>query len=128
MISVPLIFNNDQVKFFFPTVVYNLTNPFHSKIFNFDVFDSSIKSIKIYKFISDSDSISYNCAGSFFTDKVHAQSLTGDLCIIKSNKLKRLNGKDPKFCKKLADDFASAEDNILEDIDICITSWSQKKA
>lgn len=105
-----------------------MTNPIHSKIFNFNVFDSSIKSIKIYKFISDSDSIPCNCAESSFTDKVHAQSLTGDLCIIKSNKLKRLNGKDPKFCEKLADELASAEDNILEGIDICIRSWSQKKA
>ena len=77
--------------------------------------------------MAESDSIPCHCTGSSFTDKVHAHSLTGDLRIIKSNKLRKLNCKGPKYRESMAVEFSSAMGNILEGIDICIRSWSQKK-
>ena len=74
-----------------------LTNSVRSKIFDFNSF---VSSIDIYKVMADPDSVPY--------DKDHGHNLTGDLRIIKSNRLRDLICKGPKSRESKAVDFALA--------------------
>ena len=64
-----------DIKFDDPTVVYSLTNPVRSKIFNFNKFVSNI----------DVKALPCNCANSSFIDKDHGHIVIWDLRIFGNN-------------------------------------------
>ena len=82
-----------------------------------------VSSIDIDKFIASPCS----CAGSRFIDKDHGHILKGDLHIIKSNFLRKLICKRPKYRESKTVDFTLAKDNILDGTDKCIISWGNKR-
>ena len=58
---VQSILKDNNLESAIPTVIYNLRNPFRSKVFNLNSF---VSSIDIEKFIVDPISLRCNCAGS----------------------------------------------------------------
>ena len=63
----------------------------------------------------------------YTTAPLYVHILTGDLRIIKSNKLRKLICKGPKYYESKAVDFNTPKNNIFKGIDKCIRSWKHKK-
>ena len=75
-----------QTKEIIPVVTYNLGNTIRNKIFNYK---ETVESV----FINDNNSVCTgvcNCHSSNSVDKDHGHVITGDLKIIKNNKLRKL--------------------------------------
>ena len=83
--------------------------------------------IYIYRVIANTNSLPCCQAGSPFIHKDHGHILTGDLLIIKNNKLRKLTCKSPKHRHSKGVDFTSAKNNILEGIDKCIETGNNNK-
>ena len=102
MINLPTIFSSINVKsnlltnkcnFITHTVVYDLTAPICSKIFNFNKF---VAEHDVDQFLVD-PAILCNCNQSPFVDKYHSHILTRDLTIIKNNKSGKIICWNPKY-------------------------------
>jgi len=133
LINLPRILNSAKVKtaldnsdynFPNPTVVYNLTSPIYHKIFNFRSF---LKDVNVDEILSNFDSLPCECENSPFKDNHHEHIVTGDLRIIRNNKLRKIMCKGPKFRETKPINFQYAKVNILKGLDDCITSWCNKK-
>ena len=131
-INLPRIFHEQSVKitlpsnitnFDTPTVVYNLESPMYSKIFNFNKF---VSQLDIPTFLNDNTILPCNCAGSEFIDDYHQHILTGNLKIIKNDKLRLLFRKGPKFRETKPINWDKARTNILVGINKCISDWCSK--
>ena len=102
-INLPRIFNDALVKqalpnlpsvFDTPTVVYTLQNSIGTKIFNYNKF---VNNLDLDSFLNDDSILPCECEGSPFIDKDHKHIITGNLKIIKNNKLRKLFCKGPKY-------------------------------
>ena len=83
-----------DVKFDDPFVVYLLSKPIRSKIFNFNKF---VSNLDVKAFIQDNTIFPGNSLGSDFIDKDYRYIVTGDLWIVGNNKLGKLFTKGPKY-------------------------------
>lgn len=69
-----------------------------------------------------------NCHKSPFVNKDRGHILTGDLRIIKNNRLRRITCKVPKHCENKNINFSEGKKNIFYGLDQCICSWFNKKS
>ena len=109
-----------EIKFETPTVVYNLTNPIRSKIFNFNQFTSKFD---INAFLNDENILPCHCEESPFRDTHHNHIVSGNLKIIDNNKLRKLLSKGPKYRepKKLC--WEESRLTIVEGLKSCVKKW-----
>ena len=133
LINLPRILNsakaktalcNSDVNFPNPTVVYNLTSPIYHKIFNFRSF---LKEVNVDEILTNFDNLPCDCENSPFKDNYHGHIVTGDLRIIKNNKLRKIICKGPKFRETKPISFEYAKNNISNGLNDCIRSWCDKK-
>ena len=117
--AIPLSVN----KFENPTVIYKLSQNIGSKIFNFNKF---VSSLKITEPISDLSSLPCNCKDSPFIDKHHGHVMTGDLNIIKDQKLRTLVSKGPKYREPKSIDWNKARESIYAGVNLCASTWCHK--
>ena len=107
-----------------PTVVYNLTSPIRSKLFNYKEF---VQSLNVNAFINDNSILPCQCAQSHLTNPDHHHIISGDLSIVDNTKLRNLISKGPKYREPLPFSVVKARENILAGIDDCIRSWSNRE-
>ena len=100
-----------------PMVVYSLSETTRSKILNYKKFVT--KELDLDAFSKDSNSISCNCSNysNDFIDPNRGHVLTGNLQIIKNNKLRKLISKGPKFREPCKIDWNIAKDIIREGVE-----------
>lgn len=110
-------------KFSPPTVVYSLTQPISSKVFNFTNF---VKTLDVDNFLQDNTSLPCSCARSPFRDKHHGHVISGDLRIVTNNKLRKLLSKGPKFRESKNVDLDVAQTAVLEGISKFRDDWSER--
>ena len=79
-----------------PMVVYSLSQPIRSKVLNYKKF---VKELDLDRFKEDSSIIKCNCShySDDFINQDRKHILTGNLQIIKCNKLRKLLSKGPKY-------------------------------
>ena len=132
LINLPSILHNSELSdslkglnldFITPTVVYDLTNPIRSNIFNFKSF---VANLDVEEVTANPESLPCHCNNSPFIDKDHGHILTGDLRIVKNNKLRKILSKGPKFRQTQGLDFIKARQHILKGISECINNWCSK--
>ena len=114
---------NISSNFDIPTVVYTLTNPIGSKIFNFNKF---VNKLDVKAFLDDNSTLPCECSGSQFIDKDHNHVITGNLKIISNNKLRKLFSKGPKYRESKTINYNIARESILSGITSCIELWCNK--
>ena len=87
--NLPTQFNKtEQIS-----TVYILTKTIRSKIVNHKEF---IKTLDTKDILDNMNSLPCNCT-SPFTDTNHGHIVTGDICIVQDNKLRKLLCKGPKY-------------------------------
>ena len=91
-------------------VAYDLQQPISPSIFNLKKF---VSSITIDQFLIDPSIIVCNCVDSPFKDSYHGHIGTGDLRIIKDNKLRNICTKGTKYQEPRKIDFDQAKQNII---------------
>ena len=106
-----------------PTIVYTMNEPVGSKIFNFNKFSTSLD---VKSFLKDSSILPCSCNDSKFKDPFHNHIITGDLSIIKNQKLRKLFSRGPKFREPKQLDFQAAREEIITGIDKCIEAYSER--
>ena len=103
-------------KFTTPTIVYTLNPPISHKIYNFNKF---VGSLNVESFIQDNSILPCQCSNSSFSDKNHGHIISGDLRLIKNNKLRKLFSKGPKYRENKFLDWNLVEETILESVKNC---------
>ena len=111
------------VKFPMPMVTYKLTPPITSTIFNFNRF---VSNLDLGLLLTNLDSLQCKCDNSPFADRHHKHIVTGDLRIIRNNVLRKIFIKGPRYREVRPTNLEKAKRCILEDLDICISSWCYK--
>ena len=131
MINLANILRTAEIKsslpfpeFDFPLITYSLSNPISHKIFNFHDF---VSDLDIDKYLEDPDTIPCKCEHSKFADQHHKHIATGDLGIVKNNKLRKLLSRGPKFRETQNIDFSKAKDSIINGLKDCIENWCNRK-
>ena len=116
LINLARIFHDNDVinalpripeKFDTPTVVYSLSQPIRSKIFNFNKFSSELDTTA---FVKDNSIVPCACQGSSFVDSHHNHVVSGDLRIVKKSKLRKLLTRGPKYREPTPLDWVKARD------------------
>ena len=96
MINISKIINDKNVKKSLATqfdkteqisTVYTLTKTIRSKIFNHKEF---IKTLDTKDILDNMNDLPFNCTTSPFTDANHGNIVSGDISIVKNNKLRKL--------------------------------------
>ena len=118
--SLKIHLNSCNKNFPRPMITYSLHKTISSKIFNFKQF---VSDLDVHEFVRNPSSIPCNCEGSEFSDKHHKHIVTGDLRIVKSNKLRKLFVKGPKFRDKKPLDFHKAKTCIMSGLRDCVDKW-----
>ena len=77
-------------------------------------------------FLTNPDSLLCKCNNSPFADRHHKHIVTGDLRIIRNNVLRKIFIKGPRYREVRPTNLEKAKRCILEDLDICISSWCYK--
>ena len=117
--SVPL----SAKKFERPTVIYKLSQNIGSKIFNFNKF---VSSLNITGSPNDLSALPCKCNNSPYTDQHHGHIMTGNLSLIKNNRLRALFSKGPKYREPKSVDWDKARECIRSGVKSCAVSWCQK--
>ena len=112
--------NNEYVV---PTVVYNLEDSIHSKIFNYNKF---VSKLDLNAFLRDETILPCNCANSPFIDNHHGHIITGDLKVVTDSKLRNLLSKGPSHREPVTLNFDKAKEEILSGIKLLVTKWANK--
>ena len=132
MVNLAAILNSADVintipsvakKFTPPTVVYTLNPPISTSIFNFNKF---VGSLNVANFMQDDSILPCQCANSSFSDINHGHIISGDLRLIKNNKLRKLFAKGPKYRESKFIDWDSVQANLLESVKNCAETWCKK--
>ena len=120
--SMPSILTDDDI----PMIVYSLSQPIRSRILNYKKF---VSELDLDVFCKNNDSI--NCCCSQYDDKFLNKDrnhiLTGNLQIVKNNKLRKLFSKGPKFREPAKINFVSAKESIKSGIEDFIKNISETK-
>lgn len=103
-----------------PMVTYSLHQPIASKIFNFKKF---VSEFNVADFLNNPECVPCHCEGSEFVDDHHKHIVTGDLRLVRNNKLRELLVKGPKFRDKRPLDLAKAKSCILTGLKNCVQKW-----
>ena len=108
-------------------VVYRLTDPIRSKVLNYSKF---VAKLNIEEAAADvEEAVKCNC-GKYhpkFVNVHHQHILTGDLSIIKCDKLRDLFYKGLKYREPQTIDFDIARSTIEENLDTYIETISKEK-
>ena len=112
-------------KFESPMITYKLRSPISTKIFNFNKF---VKSIDVNRVRHDDSDIPCDCNDSEYKDTHHNHIITGDLHIVRNDKLRDLFAKGPQFREPQPVNFSDAKDAIISGMKECITKWCVKNA
>lgn len=132
MINLPRIMNSSEVRncipnnlnsFESPTIVYTLNDSIQSKIFNHNHF---VNNININSFLNNNAIYPCSCNGSPFVDRHHGHILTGDLRIVKNNKLRKLIIKGPKYRENKGISWNKTKSSIKNSINDYIKAWCDK--
>ena len=132
MINLPRIVNSSEVRncipnslisFEPPTIVYTLNDPVQSKIFNHNHF---VNHLDVNAFLNDNSIYPCSCNNSPFVDKDHGHILTGDLRIVKNNKLRKLIIKGPKYRENKGISLNKSKMNINSALDDYIGKFCNK--
>jgi len=104
-----------------PSIVYSLGKTIRNKIFNYK---DTISSIDINDHATYGTGIRVcECQKhSEFIDKHHGHVITGNLKIIKNNKLRKLISKGPNFREPRSINWNRCKTEIFNGLDLCITS------
>ena len=103
--NIPTQFNKtEQIS-----TVYTLSRTIWSKIFNHKEF---IKTLDTKDIFDNMNSLPCNCAISPFTDTNHEHIVTGDICIVENNKLRKLLCKGPKYSEPVSVNFSNCKTEI----------------
>ena len=108
---------SNNIKFEDLTVVYSLTNPIRSKIFNFNQF---VSNQHVKAFPQNNTNLPCNCAGSIFLDKDHQNIETGELPIVENNKSRKFFIKSTKKREANNLQWKEATSIIIEELSDCI--------
>ena len=103
-----------------PTVVYTLDSPIGQKIFNFNKF---VTSLNVENFIQNNSILPCECANSTFSNKHHSHIVSGDLRLVKNNKLRKLFAKGPKYRESKFIDWNTVEETLLQSVKNCAEAW-----
>jgi len=117
--KLPLDFNKTDN----PTVVYKLSNGIRHKIFNYKTF---ISELDVDAFLVDNSILPCSCLNSHYQDDHHGHVITGDLRIVKDNKLRKLLSKGPKYREPTTLNFDKSKEVIINGIKECVTKLSAK--
>ena len=117
--ELPLEFN----KINNPTVVYRLNKGIRNKIFNYKKF---LAELDVDSFLVDNTILPCSCADSPYSDDHHGHIISGDLRIVKDNKLRKLLSKGPKYREPITLDFVSGKAEIVNGIRDCVAKLSAK--
>ena len=120
--NAPHLMEDDDV----PMVVFSLTDPIRSAILNYKKF---VKHLDLNTFCLNKDSVPCPCKNydHKFIDPSCKHILTGDLSIIKNNKLRKLICKGPKYREPEYINWADAKMLIDAELDSFIECLSNKK-
>lgn len=105
-----------------PMVVYNLVKPIRSKIFNYK---QVIQNVDVEAFLADPTILPCSCANSPFVDEHHGHIITGDLRIVRNNKLRKLLCKGPKFREKESICWEKVRETVRVGIIDAIKKWTE---
>ena len=110
-----------------PMVVYSLSQPIRSQILNYKKFVQ--KELDLEKFSQNPKSITCNCKNYSrkFVNEDRGHVLTGNLQIIKNNKLRKIFTKGPKFREPKKIDWEEAKTTIHFGIDSFINNLAETK-
>ena len=86
-----------------------------------------MSSLNVENFIQDNSVLPCPCANSSFTDKHHGHIISGDLRLVKNNKLRKLFAKGPKYRESKLIDWDSVQKVIFESVKNCAKSWCEKQ-
>ena len=105
-----------------PVVTYQLTQPIRKHIFNYKETSEKFNS-NTWK----SNSYTCNCKNSKFIDTDHGHVVTGDLKIVKNNKLRNLLRKGPNYREPNSLNWTAVRTSIKTGLTEHIKKWSQKE-
>ena len=103
-------------------VIYNLVKPIRSKIFNYK---QVVQNIDVEAFLEDPTIFPCSCVHSPFIDKHHGHIITGDLRIVRNNKLRKLLCKGPKFREKESISWEKVKETVHMGIIDAIKKWTE---
>ena len=133
MINISNIINDKNVIATLPpqfnkteniATVYTLTKTIRSKIFNHKEF---IKNLDTNSILNESNNLPCNCKNSPFVDPNHGHILTGDLRIVKNNKLRKLLCKGPKYREPNSINWTKCKSEIKNSLVNFSSNWCNKK-
>ena len=105
-------------------VVFDLTNPIRSKIFNYK---KTVQELDVDAFLADSSILPCSCTDSPFVDAHHGHIISGDLRIVENNKLRKILCKGPKFRESEGICWNKARESITNGINDSIKKWIDSK-
>jgi hypothetical protein len=103
-------------------IVYKRSPTIAGKIFNYK---QIVNSINCEEWIQNDNAC--ECQSSPFCDPVHKHIVTGDLRVIKNNRLRSLLSKGPKYREQERIRWDKVLDSIKAGITDCQESWSQRE-
>lgn len=106
--------------YLFPT---NLCYFYLSKIFNFNKF---VAYLNVDSFLQDQSILPCECANSAFTNKHHGHVISGDLRLVKNNRLRKLFTKGPKYREAKLTNWNVVQKAMLESVKQCAEAWCEK--
>ena len=106
-----------------PLVTYTLDKPIRSKIFNHKIF---VNDINIYNVLEDINTLPCCCENSEFKDEHHGHIITGELRIVRNNRLRKLLCKGPKYREPTPVNWDRAKQSLISGIDEAIKNVSNK--
>ena len=120
--SMPSILSDDDI----PMIVYSLAQPIRSRILNYKKF---VSELNLDSFNANKNSVKCCCSqyDKKFLNNDRNHILTGNLQIIKNNKLRKLFSKGPKYREPAKIDFESARESIKSGIENFIKNLSETK-
>ena len=128
-LNLPRILHDPSLSGFLPntpnsfeisTVVYKLSDPIGSKIFNFNKF---VDGIDLNEVLHDITCLPCNCSNSPYADPFHQHIVTGDLRIINNSKLRKLFSKGPKYRKPVHMNWKDVKCRVVEGLRSCVKQW-----
>ena len=119
--NLPVNISKDNL----PMITYKLGETIRHTIFNYKSF---VKDLDVDNILGDIDKLPCNCEGSPFIDNNHGHIITGNLKIIKNNKLRKLLTYGPKYREPSKIDWGKCKSSIKSTINECIEKLSKKHA
>ena len=129
--SITLLPDSLRDKENHPKFVMKLDSPIRNKIMNYEETVRSIQHMTEGEISmtlnSESNSLfPCSCLESEYTDPHHGHVVTGDLRIIKNDKLRKLFSKGPKYREKKTVNYQKCMNEIVKSLDACASHMASK--